>query len=300
MNVLSLFDGMSCGQIALERAGIKVANYFASEIKTSAIKVAKHNHPGTVHIGDVTKVRYRNGVLYSELGEWNVKIDMVIGGSPCQDFSPLKWINWEGGAGLEGEKSKLFYEYLRVLKEVNPEYFLLENVRMKKDSEKDLNDFMGVEGVHINSNLVSFQSRPRIYWTNIPGLTVPDDRNINFQDFKSKDYEYCKQFKVKRTPSRERMWNNGEGRNTRSSCANVTHSDKVYCITRKQDRCPNSGLIEFEDFCRYLTREEIEMAQTLPIGYTDILTYSQMQDVCGDGWTVDVIAHIFKGLNGVK
>jgi DNA (cytosine-5)-methyltransferase 3A len=291
---------MSCGQIALQRAGISVDKYFASEIKPSAIKVSKHNHPGTIHIGDVTKVSYRDGVLYSELGEWDVKIDIVIGGSPCQDFSPLKWINWEGGEGLEGEKSKLFYEYLRILKEVNPEYFLLENVRMKKDSEKDLNDFMGVEGVHINSNLVSFQSRPRIYWTNIPGITVPDDRNINFQDFKSKDYEYCKQFKVKRTPSRERMWNNGEGRNTRSSCANVTNSDKVYCITRKQDRCPNSGLIEFEDFCRYLTREEIEMAQTLPVGYTDILTYSQMQDVCGDGWTVDVIAHIFKGLTGVK
>jgi hypothetical protein len=300
LNVLSLFDGMSCGQIALERAGIKVDNYFASEIKPSAMKVAKHNYPGTVHIGDVTKVCYKDGVLYSEVGEWKVNIDIIIGGSPCQDFSPLKWINWEGGMGLEGEKSKLFYEYLRILKEVNPRYFLLENVRMKKDSEKDLNDFVGVEGLHINSNLVSFQSRPRIYWTNIPGVTVPEDRNITFQDYKSMDHGYCKQFKVKRTPSRERMWNNGEGRNTRSSCANVTHSDKVYCITRKQDRCPNSGLIEFEDFCRYLTREEIEMAQTLPVGYTDILTYSQMQDVCGDGWTVDVIAHIFEGLNGVN
>jgi hypothetical protein len=293
VNVLSLFDGISCGQIALERTGLKIDKYFASEIKKNAIEVTKQHYPNTIHIGDITKVRYEEGILYSEHGEWKVHIDLIIGGSPCQDFSPLKWINWEGGKGLEGDKSKLFYEYLRVLKEVNPKYFLLENVRMKKDSEKDLNSFLGVDGIHINSNLVSFQNRPRIYWTNIPGVVAPTDKNINFQDFKSNNHEYCQQFKVKRTPSRERMWNNGEGRNSNGSCANVTNSEKVYCITRKQDRCPNSGLIAFEDFCRYLTRDEIEMAQTLPIGYTDKLTYAQMQDVCGDGWTVDVIAHIF-------
>lgn len=295
MNVLSLFDGISCGQIALERAGIKVDNYFASEIKPNAIKVTKHHYPDTIHIGDITKVRYSDGVLYSEAGEWEIEIDMVIGGSPCQDFSPLKWINWES-KGLEGDKSKLFYEYLRILKEVNPKFFLLENVRMKKESEKDLNEFLGVEGIHINSNLVSFQNRPRIYWTNLPGVTIPENKKINFQVYKSSDIDYCKQFKVKRTPSRERMWNGGEGRNDTRSCANVTRSEKVYCVTRKQDRAPNSGLIEFEDFCRYLTREEIERSQTLPAGYTNILSYAQMQDVCGDGWTVDVIAHIFKSL----
>lgn len=295
MNVLSLFDGISCGQIALERAGIKVDNYFASEIKSNAIKVAKHHYPNTIHIGDVTKVKYHNGVLYTENGEFSVQIDMIIGGSPCQDFSPLKWINWES-KGLEGDKSKLFYEYLRILKEVSPKYFLLENVKMKKESEKALNEFLGVEGIHINSNLVSFQNRPRIYWTNIPGVTVPEDKKISFQVYKSSDSEYCKQFKVKRTPSRERMWNEGEGRKSKGSCANVSRTDKVYCVTRKQDRCPNSGLIEFEDFCRYLTREEIERAQTLPSGYTNMLSYAQMQDVCGDGWTVDVIAHIFNSL----
>jgi site-specific DNA-cytosine methylase len=296
VNVLSLFDGISCGQIALERAGIKLDNYFASEIKQHAINVTKLHYPNTIHIGDVTKVKYSDGVLYSELGEWEVKIDLIIGGSPCQDFSPLKWINWEGGKGLEGEKSKLFYEYLRLLKEVNPKYFLLENVKMKKESEKNLNVFLGVEGIHINSNLVSFQNRPRIYWTNIPSVKKPEDKKISFQVYKNSDVEYCRQFKVKRTPSRERMWNDGEGRNSRGSCANITKAEKVYCITRKQDRCPNSGLIAFEDFCRYLTREEIERAQTLPSGYTNILSYSQMQDVCGDGWTVDVIAHIFESL----
>jgi site-specific DNA-cytosine methylase len=295
MNVLSLFDGASIGRLACEKAGIKVDKYFASEVKPVAIKLTKFHFPNTIHIGDVTKVSYKNGVLYTETMEYEVDIDMVIGGSPCQDFSSLKMIHGER-EGLEGEKSKLFYEYLRILKEVNPKYFLLENVKMKPESEKELSEYLGVEGIHINSRLVSFQNRPRIYWTNIQGVTIPEDKNINFQDYKSTDYEYCKQFKVKRTPSRERMWNNGEGKNTIGNCANVTHSDKVYCLTRKQDRAPNSGLIEFEDFCRYLTREELEMAQTWPVGYTNPVTYHQAQDLTGDGWTLDVIVHIFSFL----
>lgn len=291
MKVLSLFDGISCGRLALQRAGIEVNTYFASEIKKHAMKVAMEHFPDTIQIGDVTKVSYRDGVLYTENGQWETEIDMIIGGSPCQDFSIAR-TRWGDIKGLEGDKSKLFYEYLRLLKEINPKYFLLENVKMKNDSELQLNEYLGVDGIHINSRLVSYQNRPRIYWTNIPNVIVPDDRNISFQDYKSTDYEYCKQFKLKPTPSRIRMWNNGEGRNSRSSCANITNSDKIYCLTRKQDRCPNSGLIEFEDFCRLLTREEIEQAQTLPIGYTNSLSYGQMQDVCGDGWTVDVIAHI--------
>ena len=217
------------------------------------------------------------------------KIDLLIGGSPCQNFS----IASVSQLGLKGDKSKLFYEYLRILNEVKPTYFLLENVKMKKESENQLNDYLGVKGIHINSNLVSFQNRPRIYWTNIPGVTIPEDKHINFQDYKDTDYYYCKQFKVNRTPSREKMWNNGNGGNRIGSCVNITNANKIYCITRKQDRSPNSGLIEFEDFCRYLTRREIELGQTLPIGYTDNLTYGQMQDLCGDGWTVDVISHIF-------
>ena len=188
---------------------------------------------------------------------------------------------------------------MRILKEVKPDYFLLENVKMKKESYEELNNYLGVKGISINSELVSFQKRPRIYWSNIPNITIPEDKHINFQDYKDTDYDYCSQFKVKRTTSRERMWNNGQGRNNEiRSCDNITNSNKIYCLTRKQDRCPNSGLIEFDDFCRYLTRKEIELAQTLPIGYTDDLSYRQMQDVCGDGWTVDVIAHILKGLKG--
>ena len=297
MNVLSLFDGISCGQVALDRAGIKIDNYYASEIKKHAIRVTQKHFPNTIQIGDVTKVKYKDGILYTENGEFKVgKINLLIGGSPCQNFSVARTCMYEID-GLKGDKSKLFYEYLRVLKEINPDYFLLENVKMKKESYEELNSYLGVKGISINSELVSFQKRPRVYWSNIPNITIPEDKHINFQDYKDTDHDYCNQFKVKRTPSREKMWNNGQGRNsTLKSCANVTNSNKVYCLTRKQDRCPNSGLIEFDDFCRYLTRREIELAQTLPIGYTDGLSYNQMQDVCGDGWTVDVIAHIFSFL----
>ena len=299
MVVLSLFDGMSCGQIAFDKLGIKfdgVNNkYFASEIKSHAIKVTKNNYPNTIHIGDVTKVSYRNGTLYAENGEYEVgEIDYLIGGSPCQDFSYAKLQTTKDNKyGLKGDKSKLFYEYLRLLKEINPKYFLLENVRMKEDSKKQLDTYLGVEGRYINSIDFSFQNRPRFYWTNI-NIFPYEAKNISFQDYKDTDEEYCDKFKVKPTPSRLRMWNNGQGRNGRGSCANITYSDKVFCLTRKQDRCPNSGLIEHKDFCRFLTQRELEAAQTVPKGYTNCLTYSQAQCVLGDGWTVDVIAHILK------
>lgn len=293
ITVLSLFDGISCGQIALERANIKVDKYYASEIKKIAIDTTMLHYPSTVQIGDVTKVRYENGVLYTENGNFNVgKIDLLIGGSPCQDFSSVRATNGLEINGLKGTKSKLFYEYLRLLREVKPHFFLLENVRMKKESEEQLNEYLGLKGIFINSLLVSYQNRPRIYWTNIPNVVPPKDRKINFQDFREREYEKELPYKVNRTPSREKMWSNGRGKGQRNACANVTNSNHIQCITRKQDRCPNSGLIEFEDFCRYLTRSELELGQTLPLGYTDNLTYNQMQDVCGDGWTVDVIAHI--------
>lgn len=187
ITVLSLFDGISCGRIALERADIKVDKYYASEIKKIAIETTMLHYPDTVQIGDVTKVRYENGVLYTEKGDFNVgKIDLLIGGSPCQDFSILRAASGLAITGLEGMKSRLFYEYLRLLREVNPRFFLLENVKMKKESEKQLNEYLGVEGIFINSILVSYQNRPRIYWTNIPNVTLPENRKVNFQDFRER------------------------------------------------------------------------------------------------------------------
>lgn len=296
MNVLSLFDGISCGKVALERAGFKNFTYYASEIDKDAIKISEYNHKGIIRIGDVCKVSYKDGILYTEKGNFSVgKIDLLIGGSPCQSFSQAA--AYSGNQiGLDG-KSKLFFEYLRILNEIkedNPNLkFLLENVNMRKDSKFELDEYLGVEGIYCNSELVSFQKRSRFYWTNW-SWDIHADRNISFQDFKQTDGE----FKTlnKDMKSYQRMWNNGEGSNSQSSCANVTHSDKVYCLTTKQDRCPNSGLIAYKDFCRYLSQEELEMAQTLPIGYTSCVSYNKAAKALGNGWTVDVIAHILSSL----
>ena len=287
INVLSLFDGMSCGHIALDWNGIRIDKYFASEIKQSAIDVTKDNYPNTIHIGDVTKVSYKNGILTTENGNYKVgKIDLIIGGSPCQDFSFLKssYTN-NGNYGLEGEKSKLFHEFDRLRKETNATHFLLENVRMKKESEEQLNSYLGVKAIFINSELVSGQNRRRLYWTNIPGVTVPKDRNISLQNLFETNYNNLKECKVNDTPSRRKMWG--------GKCKNITHENKSSCLTTKMDRWNNGGLIEFENFCRFLTPIECERLQTVPEGYTKILTRNQRYDVLGDGWTVEVIAHIF-------
>ena len=198
--------------------------------------------------------------------------------------------------GLEG-KSGLFYEYLRILNEVKDHnldvLWLLENVKMKKESKQALDNYLGTEGVYIDSSLVSFQKRARYYWTNF-NFTIPDDRKVSFQSYK--ETGNLSKYKLNPTPSRLRMWSDGSGGNSIGSCANVTHSDKVYCLTTKQDRCPNSGLVEYEDFCRYLTQTELENAQTVPVGYTSCLSYNQACAVLGNGWTVAVIEHILSHL----
>lgn len=296
MNVLSLFDGMSCGRIALERIGLPPKTYFASEIDKNAIKVSKENWPDIIHIGDVTKVSYSDGTLHTESGSHKINIDLLIGGSPCQDFSMARSAGMHGvsSPGLQGSKSSLFYEYLRILKEIKKENpnlkWLLENVKMKSESKKQLDAYLETEGILINSNLVSYQNRTRYYWSNIE-ISSPPDKNINFQDYKeSGDLSF---YKVPKTKSREKMWGSGLGTNSiKTGCANVTYASKVCCLTTKQDRLPNSGLVEYEDFCRFLTRSELEQAQTVPLGYTNCLSYNQAQVVLGNGWTVDIIAHI--------
>lgn len=170
MNVISLFDGMSCGRIALERCGFDVSNYWASEVDKYAMKVAKANYPDTVHIGDV-----RN-VIWPELFE-GAPIDLLIGGSPCQGFS------WAGKRlNFDDPRSKLFFEFVRVLKESKPKWFLLENVNMKQEFQDVISEHLGVKPVRINSNLVSAQNRDRLYWTNIPVKSMPENRRIVLKD----------------------------------------------------------------------------------------------------------------------
>ena len=190
MNVLSLFDGMSCGQIALNRIGIKYDKYFASEIEKNSIKVTQHNFPNTIQLGDVSKINVKD----------LPQIDLIMGGSPCQSFSfagKMKGMSTkdqrdvlslesylslkESGFEFEGE-SYLFWEYVRLLKELKPKYFLLENVMMKDYWKKVISDTLGVEPIMINSNLVSAQDRKRLYWTNIPNVGQPDDLGLYLRD----------------------------------------------------------------------------------------------------------------------
>ena len=167
MNVLSLFDGMSCGQIALDQLGVKVDNYYASEIDKYAIKVTQKNYPNTKQIGRVTEVK----------GKDLPKIDLIICGSPCQGFSFAgKQLNFND------PRSALFFQFVRLLRECKPKYFLLENVRMKKEYQEIISEHLGVEPVMINSALVSAQNRVRLYWTNIPGLIQPEDKGLVLKD----------------------------------------------------------------------------------------------------------------------
>ena len=170
MKVMSLFDGMSCGQIALKKLGAKVDTYYASEIDKYAMKVAKENFPNIVHLGDVTTVKRED---FSPI----FKLDLLIGGSPCQGFSKSG-----NRLNFEDPRSKLFFEFVRILKEFKPKYFLLENVVMNKESRDIISEYLGVEPIEINSNLVSAQSRRRLYWTNIPNVTVPEDKGIVIKD----------------------------------------------------------------------------------------------------------------------
>jgi site-specific DNA-cytosine methylase len=167
MNVLSLFDGMSCGQIALAKLGVKVDNYYASEIDKWAMKIAKKNFPNMEHIGDVTQVKA------SQLPE----IDLLIGGSPCQGFSFAgKQLNFDD------PRSALFFEFVRLLKECKPKYFLLENVRMKQEYQDVISEAVGCKPVKINSSLLCAQNRVRLYWTNIPNIEQPEDKGIVLKD----------------------------------------------------------------------------------------------------------------------
>tara|TARA_B100000902_G_scaffold86482_1_gene90694 strand:- start:1859 stop:3193 length:1335 start_codon:yes stop_codon:yes gene_type:complete len=179
MNVLSLFDGMSCGRLALERAGFPITNYYASEIDKYAIQVARDNFPDTVHLGDVTGIRTKNQMLVipHEHGNGHQRIDLLLGGSPCQGFSFAgKQLNFND------ERSKLFFEYVRLLKELKPRWFLLENVPMKQEFQDVISEHLGVKPVRLNSNIVSAQNRDRLYWTNIPVKSFPENKRIYLKD----------------------------------------------------------------------------------------------------------------------
>lgn len=263
--VLSLFDGMSCGQIALERAGIKYNEYYASEIDKHAIKVTIKNYPNTKQIGSVTEVKAVD----------LPKIELLMGGSPCQGFSTAgKELNFDD------ERSRLFFEYVRLKNELNPKYWLLENVSMKKEFRDIISKFLGCEPVMINSSIITGQNRPRYYWTNIL-FSLPKDKNISVSEVLEipnakigQPQPYPRNYKELGLKRVERI----EYRTDGKSNAIITN--------------PQKNLLKTDDGYRKLTPVECEKLQTVPLNYTDSANDGQRYKMLGNGWTVDVIAHI--------
>lgn len=277
LRVLSLFDGMACGRIALDRAGLPIEEYFASEIDKFAIKVSSLNYPDIKHLGDIRDVT----------GEGLGEIDLLIGGSPCTGFS-------SAGSKLnfDDPQSRLFFDYVRILRTVKPKWFLLENVRMKQEHQDVITEMLGVEPIMINSKLVSAQNRVRLYWTNIPGVTQPEDKGIKLQS----------------------IVDHGEVDREKSYCIDANYfkgvNPEIYWKTsRRQIVFADSETTEgYKDFYwkemdrtvrwRLLTPTECERLQTVPLGFTAVggTSNTQRYKMLGNGWTVDVIAGILENI----
>jgi DNA (cytosine-5)-methyltransferase 3A len=338
MNVLSLFDGMSCGQLALQRAGIQVTNYFAAEIDKYAIQVTQANFPDTVQLGDVTKVKAEGQQLYDPFGCGH-EIDLLIGGSPCQGFSFAgKQLNFDD------PRSKLFWEYVRLLKALKPKYFLLENVKMKKESMDVITEALGVEPIFINSRLFSAQNRPRMYWTNIPFDVPTEDKGIVLKDILEPEVE--EKYYAGKKLRESYMGGNQLNPKYKSQCNTIyptdgkfatlcagTHgysfgyvpapspdglilvgdagiSDKYSYVNRVYHPDGKGPSLVSSDgghlqpkisdnttTYRKLTPLECERLQTVPEGYTDKgISNTQRYKMLGNGWTVDVVSHIMKGI----
>ena len=309
MKVLSLFDGMSCGRIALEKAGVYIDEYHASEVDKYAIKVAMDNYPDTIQVGDVKDVKatdFPNG------------IDLLIGGSPCQGFS-------FSGKRLDFDdpRSKLFFEYVRLLRDLKPKWFLLENVRMKQECQDVISDHLGVKPIAINSSLVSAQNRYRLYWTNIP-FTEPVDRKIMLKDILEDGFltdrekshcldanyfkggnlkQYFEKHRRQLVFSKDGLCEIGEAEEYshykfRATKA-VYHPDgksPTLLTCTGGNREPKVSVDD--DAWRKLTPKECERLQTVPENYTRSVSNTQRYRMLGNGWTVDVISHIFdEGFN---
>ena len=312
MKVLSLFDGISCGMVALERAGMPVERYVAYEIDENAIKVSKHNYPQIEHYGDVTKADFTQYKGF----------DLLIGGSPCTYWSIAKNGRETTPDGIGG---KLFMEYVRALRESGCKYFLYENNNSIHQNIKNfISEQLGVQPIMINSALVSAQQRKRCYWTNIPGVCQPNDKGILLKDILEsgvalQDKSYC----MTAGYNGAIFWNTLQ-RNQRSMIAELVgvaqptrigqygnggQGQRIYSVHGKSVTLSANGggqgektglykidLPDGDYIIRKLTPVEAERLQTIPDNYTEGISKTQRYKCIGNGWTVDVIAHILKGL----
>lgn len=332
-NALGLFDGIACGRLALERAGIEFDNYYSSEIDKYAIQIADKNYPDNIQLGDVTNWR-----------EWDLSdVELITAGSPCQGFSAAgKHLNFDD------PRSRLFFDFVDIINHYKPKYFLLENVKMKGEWRDIITEYLGVEPILINSNLVSAQNRPRYYWTNIPNVQQPEDKGIFLEDIIEDDVDE----KYHLTEKWSEWWNKNKDFQIKKKYSDV-NPDKAVCMVARQyanwngtfvtvpfamterrteeakrirrehlkqgrDFSPRRGkklvprddgkmncltatyslkehtLLDKQTVYRKLTPIECERLQTLPDDYTAGVSNSQRYKMLGNGWTVDVIAHIFR------
>lgn len=316
-NVLSLFDGISCGRLALDRAGIEVGQYFASEIDKHAITVSQKNWPDIVQLGDVTKIKVED----------LPRIDLILAGFPCQSHSTA---GKQGG--FKDPRGQLFFDSLRVLREIqekNPSVkFLFENVKMKKESADLISKELGVEAIIINSSLLSAQNRVRMYWSNIPDLCQPEEAGIKLQSviesgYVDREKAYCIDanyfkggnltqyfdksrrqlvFQNKDQLSKYAQERIDERKGEKTGVAYNWYNDRI--INDKSPALTSNpgcwsaagGVVVLESPYRKLSVEECEVLQNLPKGYTSGISDTQRYKCIGNGWTVDVIAHLFKGL----
>lgn len=332
MNVLSCFDGMSCGQIALQQLGIKVDKYYASEIDTYAMQITQKNFPNTIQVGDISKLKVID----------LPQIDLIMGGSPCQGFSMAG-----NRLNFEDPRSKLFFEFVRLVKELKPKYFLLENVRMKQESLDVISEYLGVQPIFINSSKLSAQSRQRYYWTNIPNITQPTESGVLLKDIledepqarptklTERNIKHHKEEHEKALCMSASMYK-GAGNNgmtlvpqrvgtatdinghdilkriysrlgkspTLNTCGGGNRKPKVNCEEgREAEAYPPIQTDLFSDnikdekiFWRCITPLEAERLQTVPDGYTEGVSNTRRFHMLGNGWTVSVIKHILKNM----
>jgi site-specific DNA-cytosine methylase len=273
IKVLSLFDGISCGMVALERAGLEVDRYVAYEIEESAIKISNYNYPQIEHKGDVFKAEYKEN-----------EFDLLIGGSPCTYWSIARGDKTTREVKANGIGWELFNQYARALKTIKPKYFLYENnYSMAKEIKQEITDVLGVEPIMINSNLVSAQNRKRYYWTNIPGITQPKDRNIELKDILTNDRDWRNVGKWV-----YKVW----GKKRKIDTLYEISAKKSNTLTTLKNHSRNYYLDKSHENYTNLNAIEWERLQTLPDNYTDCVNQSARHKGIGNGWTVDVIAHI--------
>lgn len=296
---------MACARLALERAGISVKNYYASEVDKHAIKIAKKNYPDIIELGDINNFNIGYGDWSEGDGGLIEQPDLIIGGSPCQGFSVAG-----KQLAFNDPRSKLFWKFVEIVNYYDPKYFLLENVRMKKEHMQVITNALGVEPVCINSSLVSAQNRVRYYWTNIPNVTQPEDKGIILADIieqgvVDQDKSYCIDANYWKGGNLKSYFEKHRRQLVFAGLANdIKGFDNRRRVYAKEGKSPTllaaSGghsepkvAIDLEHY-RNLTPVECERLQTVPDNYTEGVSNTQRYKMLGNGFTVDIVAHILR------